>query len=134
FNWYRIAVTIPQRIGDVDPTGATVVFEVVVDDYAEVWVDGRMPLALGLDGGQVVKGFNAPNRVVLTRDARPGQRFQIAVFGMNGPISAAPNNFIWVKSATLDLYGARPDDSKSHGTVVRLDPAIDALVPAAARI
>src|SRR4051794_15644864 len=33
FNWYRIAVTIPQRIGDVDPTGATMVFEVVVDDY-----------------------------------------------------------------------------------------------------
>ncbi len=87
FNWYRIAVTIPERVGDLDPTGATVVFEVVVDDYAEVWVDGRMPLALGDSGGHVVSGFNAPNRVVLTRDARPGQRFVIAVFGINGPIS-----------------------------------------------
>ena len=29
FNWYRTAVTIPERIGDLDPTGATVVFEVV---------------------------------------------------------------------------------------------------------
>ena len=33
-------VTIPERVGDLDPTGATVVFEVVIDDYAEVWVDG----------------------------------------------------------------------------------------------
>src|SRR5690242_18807262 len=40
FNWYRLKITIPDRIGDLDPTGCTVVFEVVVDDYAEVWVDG----------------------------------------------------------------------------------------------
>jgi gluconolactonase len=53
FNWYRIAVTIPERVGDFDPTGAAVVFEVVVDDYAEVWVDGRLPLALGDAGSQV---------------------------------------------------------------------------------
>jgi gluconolactonase len=106
FNWYRIAVTIPARIGELDPTGATIVFEVVVDDYAEVWVDGRLPLALGQTGGQVVGGFNAPNRVVLTRDARPGQTFQIAVFGINGPISASPHNYIWMRTATLDVYAA----------------------------
>ena len=29
FNWYRIAVTIPERVGDFDPTGSSVVFEVV---------------------------------------------------------------------------------------------------------
>jgi gluconolactonase len=106
FNWYRIAVTVPDRVGDLDPTGATIVFEVVVDDYAEVWVDGRLPLALGSAGGHVVSGFNAPNRVVLTRDARPGQTFQIAVFGINGPISTSPRNYIWMRSATLDLYSA----------------------------
>ena len=27
FNWYRLSVTIPPRVGDFDPTGATVVFE-----------------------------------------------------------------------------------------------------------
>src|SRR5215470_13149911 len=73
FNWYRINITIPERIGRFDPTGATVAFEVVIDDYAEVWVDGKLPVVLGQAGGQVVKGFNAPNRVILTRDARPGQ-------------------------------------------------------------
>jgi gluconolactonase len=106
FNWYRINVTVPARVGDFDPTGATVVFEVVVDDYAEVWVDGELPLGLGLTGGQVVGGFNAPNRVVLTQDARPGQRFQLAVFGINGPISASPRNYIWLRTAALDFYSA----------------------------
>jgi gluconolactonase len=104
FNWYRIAVTLPERIGDTDIAGSTAVFEVVVDDYAEVWVNGELPHALGDTGGPVVAGFNAPNRVVLTRDARPGDRFVIAVFGINGPISASPANYIWMRTATLDVY------------------------------
>jgi len=106
FNWYRIAVTIPERVGDFDPTGSTVVFEVVVDDYAEIWVNGELPVALGDAGGPVAAGFNAPNRVVLTRDARPGDRFAIAVFGINGPISASPRNYIWMRTATLDFFTA----------------------------
>jgi gluconolactonase len=109
FNWYRIAVTLPERIGDTEVAGSTVVFEVVIDDYAEVWVNGAMPHALGDSDGPVVAGFNAPNRVVLTRDARPGDRFVIAVFGINGPISAAPANYIWMRTATLDVYEGRPE-------------------------
>ena len=104
FNWYRTSVTIPEKIGSFDPTGSTVIFEIAIDDYAEVWVDGKLPLVLGQPGGQVIKGFNAPNRVVLTRNARSGQQIQIAVFGINGPLSNPPGNFIWVRSATLDFY------------------------------
>jgi gluconolactonase len=104
FNWYRTTVTLPERIGDTDIAGTTVVFEVVIDDYAEVWVNGEQPLALGDSGGPVAAGFNAPNRVVLTRDAQPGDEFTIGVFGMNGPISASPRNYIWMRSATLDIY------------------------------
>ena len=131
FNWYRTAITLPERVGDLDVTGATIVFEVVVDDYAEVWVDGRMPLAPGLTGGQVVGGFNAPNRVVLTRDARAGQRFVIAVFGINGPISASPRNYIWMRSATLDLYAAERATVAEPAAlrVERSDPRLDAIVP-----
>jgi len=122
FNWYRIAVTIPERVGDLDPTGCTVVLECVVDDAAEIWVDGRLPVALGQVGGQVAAGFNAPNRVLLSRDARPGQRFRLAVFGINGPMSAAPANYIWMRSATLDFY--RPE----HAAVTeRVDLRVDRL-------
>ena len=131
FNWYRIKVTIPEEVGDLDPSGATVVFETVIDDYAEVWVNGRLPLVLGTTGGQVVGGFNAPNRVVLTRDARPGDEFQIAVFGINGPISVSPHNYIWMRTATLDFYarGRAAADEPAPYELERLDPAVDEIVP-----
>jgi gluconolactonase len=136
FNWYRTRVTLPRRVGDLDVAGTTVVFELVVDDYAEVWVDGRLPVVLGQTGGQLVKGFNAPNRVVLTTDARPGQSFQLAVFGANGPLSSPPANFIWVRSATLDFYrpGAVGGVTDAGGRIVRLDPAVDRIIPPGARL
>jgi gluconolactonase len=139
FNWYRITVTLPERVGDLDVAGATVVFETVVDDYAEVWVNGSQPLALGDAGGHVVGGFNTPNRVVLTQAARPGQRFTIAVFGINGPISAAPANYIWMRTATLDFHAP----SRAHvgvqvpAEIVPADQGQDTLgriVPSRARL
>jgi gluconolactonase len=133
FNWYRIKVTIPQRIGTFDPTGSTVAFEIVIDDYAEVWVDGKLAPVLGQTGGAVVAGFNAPNRVIVGRGVKPGQRIQLAIFGMNGPISASPNNFIWVKSATLDFYKAL-EPGENVGEVARLDPALDEIVPSPLRL
>ena len=60
FGWYRVRVTVPDHIGGFDPTGSTLVLDTVLDDYAEVWVDGRLPLALGQNGGQAIAGFNAP--------------------------------------------------------------------------
>jgi gluconolactonase len=136
FNWYRVEVTLPERIGDLEVDGATAIFEVVVDDYAEVWVDGELPVALGDAGGAVVGGFNAPNRVVLTREAKPGDRFQIAVFGINGPISASPRNYIWVRSATIDLYApdraATVEDAELE--IDEVDPRLGEIVPAGARL
>ncbi|MGH9036838.1 MAG: SMP-30/gluconolactonase/LRE family protein [Acidimicrobiia bacterium] len=136
FNWYRLRITVPEQVGDFDPTGATAVFEVIVDDYAEVWVDGQLPLALGQAGGQVVGGFNTPNRVVLGTDVRPGQPFQIAVFGINGPISASPRNYIWLRSATVDFYAADravPTRQVALG-VVRSGAGLDAVLPAGAAL
>lgn len=130
FSWYRTSITIPDSIGPFNPAGSTVVFEIAIDDYAEVWVDGKLPLVLGQPGGQLIKGFNAPNRVVLTRNAKPGQRIQLAVFGINGPLSNPPGNFIWVRSATLDFY--RPDHiGPTHFVkteIVKTDPVLDQIV------
>ncbi len=136
FNWYRINVTIPEKIAGFSVSGSTVAFEIVIDDYAEIWTNGKLSTVLGQSGGAVVKGWNAPNKVVLTHNAQPGQKFQIAVFGFNGPISKSPENFIWAKSATLDFYGP------GHGTgiqevatkIIRKDPALDALVSPDAKI
>ncbi len=136
FNWYRTRITFPRRVGDFDVRGATVALELVVDDYAEIWVDGRLPIVLGQTGGQLVKGFNAPNRVVLTRNARPGQQIQLAIFGANGPISSPPVNFIWVRSATLDFYSAGKvgAPASARAKVVRLDPSLDRIVSRGARL
>jgi gluconolactonase len=126
---------LPERIGGVTVRGSTVVLELVLDDYAEIWVDGKLPLVLGQQGGAAVAGFNAPNRVVLSTDARPGQQIQLAVFGANGPLSQPPANFIWIRSATLDVY---PDGlggpAAAPAEVVRLSPELDRIVPRNARI
>jgi gluconolactonase len=136
FNWYRTRITLPRRVSDFDVRGATVVLELVLDDYAEIWVDGRLPLVLGQTGGQLIKGFNAPNRVILTRDARPGQQIQLAVFGVNGPISNPPVNHIWIRSATLDFYpkGTVASPESAEAEVVRLDPSLDRIVSPGARL
>ncbi|HEX3351441.1 MAG TPA: SMP-30/gluconolactonase/LRE family protein [Terriglobales bacterium] len=135
FNWYRVNVTIPEKVGGFSTAGSTVAFEIVIDDYAEVWVNGRMPRVLGQPGGPVVKGFNAPNRVILTRNAQPGQRIQLAVFGINGPISYSPPNFIWIKSATLDFYKSpKVAISETPAQITKKDPALDEIVPAGAKI
>jgi gluconolactonase len=136
FGWYRIAVTIPERVGSFSTRGATAVFEIVVDDYAEIWVGGRLTPALGQAGGQLIKGWNAPNRVVVARNVVPGQRIQLAVFGINGPLSDPPPNFVWVRSATLDFYPAAAIGTGPSvaARVDRKDPAIDAIVPRDAKI
>jgi len=139
FNWYRVRLTIPERIGDFDPTGALVVFETSLDDYAEVWVDGELPRAFAQNGGSVVAGWNAPNRLVIARGVVPGQQIQLAVFGINGPISAAPTNYIWLRSARVDFYpnAARPiavQPQEVNVEVLRVDPAINTLVPENAKV
>jgi gluconolactonase len=136
FNWYRINVTIPDRVAGLPVTGSTVSFEIVIDDYAEIWVNGELPTVLGQSGGQVVKGWNAPNKVILTRNAQAGQKFQIAVFGFNGPVSKSPMNFIWVKSATLDFYepGNGSGIQQVETKILRNDDALDAIVAPGTKI
>ncbi len=139
FNWYRINITIPPRANDVDLAGATAVFETSLDDYAEIWVDGELSRALGQSGGSVIKGWNAANRLIINRSVQPGQKIQLAIFGINGPLSNPPTNYIWMREAKLEFYkgGVAPvaiTPSEVNVEVVRKDPAIDAIVPPNAKI
>jgi gluconolactonase len=134
FNWYRIKLTIPERVAGFDTTGSTVVFETALDDYAEVWVDGELPRHIAQVGGTVVGGWNAPNRLVIGRDVKPGQQIQLAVFGINGPLSNPPTNFIWMRYARLEFYKTETRSpmaitpSEVNVEVLRKDPAIDRIV------
>ena len=135
-NWYRLNVTVPEKVGSFDTRGSTAVFEIVVDDYAEVWVNGKTPFVLGQNGGTVAAGWNAPNRVVLTLDAKPGEKIQMAVLGINGPLSTHPDTYIWVRSATLDFYspGKLSKAREVKLEVERKDSALDVILPTNAKL
>jgi gluconolactonase len=129
-------VTVPERIGAIATTGKTLVFETTVDDYAEVWVDGEIARGLDQRGGSVVAGWNTPNRLVIGRDLVPGQRIQLALFGGNGPLSDPPANFVWVRTARLELHDGDSSGPRAvppqevNIAVERKAPGFDAIVPA----
>jgi gluconolactonase len=102
--WYRAQLTIPAKIGAFDTANAVIVLQVLVDDYAEVWVNGDIPRRSGYPSPATMQGHNMPNRVVLSNAAKPGDTFQIAIFGVNGPISVAPANSIWFREAKVQFY------------------------------
>jgi gluconolactonase len=104
FFWFRATLTIPETIGGFTAAGAKTVLTVNVDDYAEVWVNGAMPRAAGRPSPAAIQGFNMPNRVVLADAVEAGARFEVAVFAINGPISAAPANFLWFREARVEFY------------------------------
>ncbi len=132
FNWYRATLVLPEKIDDIAVAGKQIDFEAVVDDYAEIWADGELLRRAG-EGGAAVAGWNAGNRVVLARNAKPGQRITLAIFGMNGPISATPTNFIYFHQARLRVF---PGTSQPRAIVPaevnieveRHDPEVDQVI------
>ncbi len=133
FNWYRINLTIPETVNGVSTTGMTAVFQTALDDYAEIWVDGEITRYLGQIGGSVVAGWNAPNRLIIGRNVRPGQKIQLAIFGINGPISSSPTNFIFIREAKIEFYKGETGPlaitpSEVNVEVVRNDAAIDRII------
>jgi gluconolactonase len=104
FVWYKVDVTIPGTIGKLNTAGTTAVFEIVVDDYSEIWVNGKQQVGFGQSGNGLISGYNARNRVTLTDHAKPGEKFLIYILGINGPVGKLPDNYIWVRNAVVDFY------------------------------
>ena len=75
-----------------------------VDWRAEVWVNGVMPRAAGRPSPATIQGFNMPNRVMLSEAVKPGDKFQIAILGINGPISLAPQNPVFFREAKIEFF------------------------------
>ncbi len=130
FQWYRLRLETPERINGNAVDGATLVLSLRVDDYAEVWVNGVLPYRFAQSGGAVIAGWNAPNRVTLTSNARPGEKFDIAIFAANGPVSEVPANKIWIRDASLEVYAnpraVTPESVSAE--IVRFDPRLDELL------
>ena len=45
-----------------------------------------------------------PNRVVLSEQIKPGDKFQFAILGINGPISLARANPVFFREAKIEFY------------------------------
>jgi gluconolactonase len=104
FMWYRTNLTMPAAVGGVDVTGAKAVLVVTIDDYTEVWINGLMPRAVGMPSPQGIQGFNVPSRIPVGDVVKAGDKFEVAVFGINGPISLAPGNRVWVREMRLEFF------------------------------
>ena len=95
FAWYRIAVELPGQLNSVSVQDYRVFFETNVDNYAEIWIDGKIDRATG-----AIIGLNASQRVEVNAKAQPGAKHVIAVLAVNGPL-AVPRGGVFMRYATL---------------------------------
>ena len=73
--WIRKTITIPKEVGGFPVKGSRVTFLAGIDDDGECYVNGEPKQKFHWDGC----------RVVLTEGAQPGDKFVIALKGINGP-------------------------------------------------
>ncbi len=131
FVWYKVELTIPETIGKINANGATAVFEITVDDYSEIWVNGKQMQGFGQSGNGLIAGYNTRNRVILTNNAKAGDQFSIAILGINGPIGKIPENYIWVRNAVIDFYkDGLPANAawKNIGKIFTIDEKLNAII------
>ena len=132
FVWYKTEITIPETIGKLNLSGTTAVFEIVMDDYSEIWVNGKQSQAFGQSGNGLIAGYNTRNRVILSNNAQPGQKFRIDILGINGAIGKLPDNYIWVRNAVIDFYKELPSNNswKDIGKIYSIDQGLsDVIAP-----
>jgi len=131
FVWYKVELTIPEAIGKLSTTGTTAVFEITVDDYSEIWVNGKQMQGFGQTGNGLIAGYNTRNRVILTNNAKSGDHFSIAILGINGPIGKIPENYIWVRNAVIDFYAAGLPTNpawKNIGKIFTIDEKLNSII------
>ena len=95
FAWYRLHVTIPTQVKGQDVAGRRVFFETNVDNYGEVYIDGKIDRTIGC-----ITGNNAGKRVPVMDQAVPGTEHDIAVLACNAPLGE-PVGGIFLRYATL---------------------------------
>ena len=137
FAWYKIDLTIPATIGKLNTSGVTAVFEIVVDDYSEIWVNGKQMVGFGQTGNGLISGYNTRNRVILTNDAKAGEKFVVYVLGINGPVGKLPDNYIWVRNAVVDFYkeGLPVNSSwKDIGKIYTIDESLNRIITPGTKI
>ncbi len=102
FCWYRLRFTMPEAVKGQAVAGNRVYLETNVDNYGEVYVDGKIDRNIG-----VITGNNTSKRVLVEEPAVPGQEHVIAVLIGNAPLGE-PVGAIFMRYATLAFEEAPP--------------------------
>jgi hypothetical protein len=95
FAWYRITVELPAEVDGIPLVNSRVYFETNVDNYGEVWIDGKINRPAG-----AIVGINAQQRVEVSAKAVPGAKHVIACLVANGPL-AEPMGGVFMRYATI---------------------------------
>lgn len=95
FAWYRITVELPTQLEGIALGDSRVWLETNVDNYGEIWIDGKLDRATG-----VIIGINAQQRVEVSAKAQPFAKHVIACLVVNGPL-AEPRGGVFMRYATL---------------------------------
>jgi hypothetical protein len=88
-------VVIPAEIAGVRLADSRVLFETNVDNYGEVWIDGKIDRAAG-----AIVGINASQRVEVVNKAVAGSKHVIACLVANGPL-AEPRGGVYMRYASI---------------------------------
>lgn len=125
--WYHLKLTLPTQLGSVNISGERMFFEIVADDYSEIWVNGKFHKTFGDKTGQAISGYNARQRVLLTNNAKPGDKFELDILVTNGPMADLPDNYVWIRSATLDFY-KEPLAHEKAGKIITINDGLKSVV------
>jgi gluconolactonase len=137
FVWYKVELTIPAIIGKLNTNGTVAVFEIVVDDYSEIWVNGKQMIGFGQSGNGLISGYNTRNRIILSDNVKAGEKFTIHILGINGPVGKLPDNYIWVRNAVVDFYkdGLPTDPSWNDiGKIYTIDEKLNSIITPGTKI
>jgi gluconolactonase len=136
FVWYKAELTVPQVLGKLSTEGMTAIFEITVDDYSEIWVNGKQVQGPGQIGNGVISGYNSRNRIILSNNVKAGEKFSIAILGVNGPLGQIPDNYIWIRNAVIDFYKELPTnkDWKDIGKIYPINERINKIITPGTRV
>ena len=95
FAWYRLTLELPEQVNGIAIAGTRVFFETNIDNYGEIWVDGKQDRVTGM-----IQGNNAQQRVEASTSAVPGNKHVIACLAANGPLGE-PRGGVFLRYATL---------------------------------
>jgi gluconolactonase len=136
FVWYKVELTIPSVLGKLSTEGSTAIFEITVDDYSEIWVNGKQVQGPGQIGNGVISGYNSRNRIILSNHPKSGEKFSIAILGVNGPLGQIPDNYIWVRNAVIDFYKELPSnkDWKDIGKIYMINEKLNSIISTGTKV